>query len=610
MTQNLFIIGNVASGKRTLLEKLKNKYNLNVLDTGKLFRFLSLTICNETDINPDYLKLSKDDVQEEERIINAIYKRNRTLTKLLQKLKVIDGKLILNGEQIDEEKLYSKEVNSILPIVSESNFLRKKILRYINKNFNERKGKYAITGHTLEEMDTSKFTTIFLDVKEEKAAERLYKRNPSAYDNILSAYKEVVNTNEKTNINTTKEALKGLYNYIYVDTTELSEEEVERTIEQKLEKIENKDNSFSNLQDNKSIERQDFEWILNPFLTVIKEAFLDKKIDEFLKNNTTINKTDLEYQTLIKLCSYNLNQLFNGNVEYLNMIDKDMENRNTKEFRQFAQKVIDKDIQINEELINKEILLQVAKLEKMYKNNNSEKIMTCLNTNNAKKDVSLDDVIYKKVDKEISEFLAKNCHYLHTPRNDEFASYGAFIEGEVLPIAWVSYSKQDREYKKQLLNYLGIESQNTLEMTRAWNTDGAPKNLMSSLFQYSIDELQKEWKELKKQGKVNNTLQAITTAINPNLGFKASAFLGSNFIPFALRPAKFTYGKQGGNAEYMTRREIERRNLEYLENKINILPLNELILCLNKEKQQEIKEGKIHIIEDKTYNKVLEERGR
>lgn len=33
MNQNLFIIGPVASGKNTLLDNLKKKYNINVLDT-------------------------------------------------------------------------------------------------------------------------------------------------------------------------------------------------------------------------------------------------------------------------------------------------------------------------------------------------------------------------------------------------------------------------------------------------------------------------------------------------------------------------------------------------------------------------------------------------
>ena len=223
-----------------------------------------------------------------------------------------------------------------------------------------------------------------------------------------------------------------------------------------------------------------------------------------------------------------------------------------------------------------------------------------------KEDISLNDIEYKKVDKKTSQFLAKNCHYLHTPREDEYASYGAFIEGEILPIAWVSFSKQDREYKKQLLNYLGIESQNTLEMTRAWNSDDAPKNTMSSLFQYAINDINKEWKRLKKQKKVTNNLQAITTTINPNLGFKASAFLGSNFIPFALRPANLTYEKKGGSFEYMTRREINRLKVDYIENQLNILPLNEMILCLNKRKQNIIEKENIFVMEQKTYDKILE----
>lgn len=175
-----------------------------------------------------------------------------------------------------------------------------------------------------------------------------------------------------------------------------------------------------------------------------------------------------------------------------------------------------------------------------------------------------------------------------------------------MPIAWVSFSKQDREYKKQLLYYLGIEPQNTLEMTRAWCSNSAPQNIMSSLFQYSINEVEQDWKKLKEQSKVNKNLQAITTTINPNLGFKASSFLGCNFIPFALRPAKFTYGKQGNTTEYMTRREIEKNNLEYVENQFNVLPLNEIILNMDKRKQEEISKGRIYTMDTKNYNLVLE----
>ena len=88
-----------------------------------------------------------------------------------------------------------------------------------------------------------------------------------------------------------------------------------------------------------------------------------------------------------------------------------------------------------------------------------------------------------------------------------FVSYGEFVEGQELLIAWVSFSKQEREYKKQLLYYLGIEPQNTLEMTRTWCLNSAPQNIMNSLFQYSINEVEQECKKLKEQRKVNKNFQ-------------------------------------------------------------------------------------------------------
>ena len=58
--------------------------------------------------------------------------------------------------------------------------------------------------------------------------------------------------------------------------------------------------------------------------------------------------------------------------------------------------------------------------------------------------------------------------------------------------------------------------------------------------------------------------------------------------------------------EYMTRREIERNNFEYVENQFNVLPLNEIILCLDKRKQEEMAKGKIYAMDKRIYNRVLE----
>lgn len=55
----------------------------------------------------------------------------------------------------------------------------------------------------------------------------------------------------------------------------------------------------------------------------------------------------------------------------------------------------------------------------------------------------------------------------------------------------------------------------------------------------------------------------------------------------------------------MTRREIERNNLEYVENQFNVLPLNEIILCIDKRKKEEISRGRVYTMDKRIYNQVL-----
>ena len=92
-----------------------------------------------------------------------------------------------------------------------------------------------------------------------------------------------------------------------------------------------------------------------------------------------------------------------------------------------------------------------------------------------------------------------------------------------------------------------------------------------------------------------------------DLGFKASSFFGCNFIPMALRPAQFTFKMRNGIITYETRRKIIASNFEecYFENSFNILPLNELILCLDKNKNDIISRSKILLIDKEDYEKVL-----
>lgn len=79
----------------------------------------------------------------------------------------------------------------------------------------------------------------------------------------------------------------------------------------------------------------------------------------------------------------------------------------------------------------------------------------------------------------------------------------------------------------------------------------------------------------------------------------------------ALRPAQFIFKINNGIIEYETRRKIESSDDDdniYFENQINILPLNELILCLDKNKMKNVVNSKILLINKIDYEKILNEK--
>ena len=51
--------------------------------------------------------------------------------------------------------------------------------------------------------------------------------------------------------------------------------------------------------------------------------------------------------------------------------------------------------------------------------------------------------------------------------------------------------------------------------------------------------------------------------------------------------------------------KVQNHNTEYVNNQFNILPLNEMILCLDKNKNSEIQEGPIYTMDKINYDKVL-----
>lgn len=616
--KNIFIVGPVASGKNTLLEKIKYDYDVIALDTGRIYRYVTWKIYEQIKNDIDINLILDGDSNEIDKARNHIFRLSKYYDKQLSNLKFTSNNLFEGGIQVDENNLYSRETNALISIVAGISTVRSRINQFIKDSISISEKPIIMTGHNINEIDTTKFLVVYLDVDSKISAHRLYNRNINSYNDVLDAYSEVERRNKNDKMAYTKNIIPYLYASIYIDSSNKSIDEMYNEFRDKANYFENEEINFILTQE-KSIKRDDFEWLFNNALNPIKKV-LEKISENLVKDYPFINKSDLIYQTIILLTSHTYKEIFTCDEEFETLINDSIINRQNIPLSFINQKINNNELIINNELLINLMNTALLQLLDLYKDDVVKEILENYNKNDhstkiekkngafIKSNDSNNEVLdYREIDHETSKFISKYCHYLHTPREDEFVSYGVFTKDNELPIAYVSFSRHDREYKKELLYNVGIEPQNTLEMTRAWCSNSAPANIMSALFQYSINEISSKWKEMKKQGLVDSNLQAITTTINPNLGFKASSFLGCNFIPLALRPAKFTFVKKDGIIKYTTRRGINPGD-EYFENKIEILPLNELIHCIDFNKEKEILEKNIFIIGESTYEKVLKKK--
>jgi hypothetical protein len=215
---------------------------------------------------------------------------------------------------------------------------------------------------------------------------------------------------------------------------------------------------------------------------------------------------------------------------------------------------------------------------------------------------SNEKVIFKRIDLQLSRAYIETFHYLHSVRDDDTFAFGAFVEGEEMPFAIVAYAPVGRKYKRDMLKAAGVELGSTIELTRAWNSEHAPKNTMSLLYAYAHANIQKLFLHNRKQ-----TL-TVVTAVNPNLGFKGSAFRAVGFSLIGHKPTAFYYLiDSAGNRTFTTRRDLSKAlkkknaaKIEYSTAQFPLLSTKELAVHLRgSQRMQHV--GAIYDIADSEY---------
>lgn len=217
------IDGPAGTGKGTVTKIVSEKLNLIYIDTGAMYR----AVC---------LKALKNNIEPEE-----IEKIEKILKDISIKLNRKDGRqqILLDGEDVTEE-IRTPKVDSYVAKFAAIKQVREKMTPLQREMRSE--GNIIMEGRDIgtvvfPEADVK----IYLDATVEERANRRYKQNIEKgincnYEEVLQAIKE------RHILETTREIapLKQAEDAIYLDTTELSiEEVVQKVIEIINEKISN-----------------------------------------------------------------------------------------------------------------------------------------------------------------------------------------------------------------------------------------------------------------------------------------------------------------------------------------------------------------------------------
>jgi hypothetical protein len=326
-------------------------------------------------------------------------------------------------------------------------------------------------------------------------------------------------------------------------------------------------------------------WPYNPFATSIRlhsKDIISGVVDEYeAKHGFRASLFDTAIQVMIVACSYQPSEVWHTKTADVRITSELIAKGSVREASEvFVFALQNGDVTLNLKLIETIAKQQVRRLHKIHASSSyagkplmhtkkinfdpesklTKLIYTDIKLQNnmhqavATEKYSGQEILFRPVERKLSSACAKTFHYLHTPRFDDLFAFGAFLPGETIPFAWVAYAKVDRKYKHSMLQAANLDHTQSLELTRAWNHENSPRNTMSMLYAYAHTAIQQYW-----VAQHNVPLQSIITAVNPNLGFRGSAFRAVGFKVIGEKPTTYHYLiNQFDTRFYATRRDLAK----------------------------------------------------
>lgn len=197
---------------------------------------------------------------------------------------------------------------------------------------------------------------------------------------------------------------------------------------------------------------------------------------------------------------------------------------------------------------------------------------------------------FRQIDTELADKIHGDLHYIHTPRAD--MAFGMYVEGDELPFSVLALQRVDRDYKKNAQLYQGYDPDKCYDLTRLYSRPGTPGNASSTMFTLAFNHLRS----------MTDT-QAVLSAFMPSYATGISMTSSKMDRPVLVKPLQHRFGQVGERNgeplyENMTRRRLLNTGTGRLVfNQVPLLPVVELMCPIQSPRFQPVQGAKTRMLE-------------
>lgn len=331
-------------------------------------------------------------------------------------------------------------------------------------------------------------------------------------------------------------------------------------------------------------------WPYDPLMKHLRNQVSPLIQDYILKHSAFCDPLDLKYQTIFRLTTYDIAEIFeDGGVleEYLHKVGI---YKNWRNILRVDSSIVDK-FHLKEKLVSNVIHEQYAVIRHRL-----EKSMLPLDVilnptgifseqgwviqkspdgifaAQEERGISFTNSVpleFKEIDPNLAMQFHNDFHYIHASRADK--AFALYVKGEAMPFSVLAIELVDRIYKQNVLLLHGYDPRKCYDFTRMYSKPGTPGNTSSSMLSLAFSYLKANYPET----------QATLSSFMPTHASGVSMTAGGFNNPVLVKPLTHTFVEKtiDGTScyEHITSRRTATEVGKKIWNKIPLLPTVELL---------------------------------